>query len=319
MSFRQSIRREGRNIQLVLAAIFIILTLSMGTVQTVSAFPSTETTWVPVFYRTGCGDLGNTIQARFEWDISGGTNNTNTMTIKEHGHYANKNNVSGAFKFVDFPIGEYSYGSPVVHQYPGIYAFANFVKYEQYSVNTTMTEPTAGLSSPTTTVSMSAPDSYTANMSIAKDEFEIIIAQTSTDIIAYFYTWSSTGSLLHSYNLDQSFSGVTHKPPYHEHYALTAELDGIDPGTGNPGYANLTSGTDFQIEGLISPSTITDFTQHLVDNFKGSSNNILSIPSCSLTSYPDEEGVNGLYTFENSSTTSSGNEAYQYYKVTPHP
>jgi len=236
------------------------------------------------------------------------------MTIKEHGYESTKNNVSGAFKFVNFPIGEYSYGSPVTHQYPGIYASATFHHYEQFGVNATLTEPTAGTSSPTTTVSLSNLDSYTANMSTAKDEFEITIAQTSTDIIVYFYTWSSTGSLLHSITLDQSFSGVTVKPPYHEHYALTAELDGLDPGEG---YANMTSGTDFQIEGLISPSTITDFTKHLVDNFTGGNAN-LSIPSCSLNSYPDEEGVNGLYTLPNSGTSTSGNEVWQSYKVTPH-
>ncbi len=39
--------------------------------------------YTAVFHRTGCGNLGNNIQARFEWDISGGTNNSNTMTIKE--------------------------------------------------------------------------------------------------------------------------------------------------------------------------------------------------------------------------------------------
>jgi hypothetical protein len=313
MSFRPSIRREGRNIQLVLAAISIVLILMMGAVQTASAFASTEHANAAVFYRTGCGDLGNNIQARYEWDISGG-NNTNTMTIKEKGNESNSNNnVFGAFKFVDFPVGEYSYGNnPVVHQYPGVEAYANFRHYEQFSVNATFTEPTAGTSSPTTTSVWSAPDSYTANMSTAKDQFKIIVSQTSTDIITYFYTISSTGSVLHSYNLDQSYSGVTNKPPYHNHYAVAAYLDGLDP---NAGYAIVKSGTDFQIESLISPSTITDFTQHLVKDYTGG-NWALSIPSCSLDTYVDEEGDNAAYTFGNSGTTSAGNEAYQYYKVT---
>ncbi len=316
MSSRLSIRSEGRNIQLLIAAISFVLILMTGTAQTVSAFPTTQTTWVPVFYRTGCGDLGNSIQARFGWDISGGTNNTNTMTINEHGYEATRNNVTGSFKLLDFPIGEYSYGSPVVHQYPGIYSFANFLQYKQTSVNATITEPTAGLMSPTTTVSASYADSYTANIGTGNYEFKIVISQGTNDITSYFYTINSTGSVIHEYALDVSFSSVMDKPPYHEHYALTAELDGIDPGEG---YANMTSGTDFQIEGLISPSTITDFTQDLVDSFKGSSGQTLSIPSCSLMSFPDEEGVNGMYTLPNSGTSTAGNEAWQYYKVTPQP
>src|SRR4029077_20014644 len=89
MLFRPSVRREGTRVQLVLSAISIILILMVGTVQTVSAFSSTETAHAAVFYRDtsgSCGDLGSKIQARFEWDISGGTNNTNTMTINEKGN-----------------------------------------------------------------------------------------------------------------------------------------------------------------------------------------------------------------------------------------
>src|SRR5271169_3223940 len=92
----------GRNTVPVLSAILIILMI--GILPTVRAFSGIAHT--AEFWQTSCPNLGSNIQARFEWDISGGTNNTNTMAINEVGQQ-NGSNVFWDFKFDEFPQGYY--------------------------------------------------------------------------------------------------------------------------------------------------------------------------------------------------------------------
>jgi hypothetical protein len=226
------------------------------------------------------------------------------------------NNVFGGFKFQANPIGlqYFALVGGVDHEYwPSIQAFADFRHYNIFAVNMTITEPTSGTSSAplTETDNLAVSEQNPENFSTAKDEFQILITQTSTDIQAYFYVISSSGSILNNWNLDLSFSGVTSPPPYN-HYVVSDELDGLEI----DGSANLLSGTDFQIESLISPSTITDFTMHQTASYTDSSN-ALSVTNCGLSSFTDEEGNNSpTITYKTASTSGSGNEAYQYVEVT---
>jgi hypothetical protein len=310
-AFRKS---GGRNAQLVLAAISIILILMMGPFQVVHASGFSGAAYTALFYRTGCEDLSTPIQARFEWDISGGTNNTNTMTIKDVGTQGlTKNLVFGAFKFNEFALGD-NYNVNANPYYPGIEAFANFRNYSIFAVNMTETEPSNGLGAATVSNYISMAVTYSANFSTAKDQFRISITQTSTDVVAYYYIISSSGTVLHTWSLDQPLSSVTLKPPYH-HYVVSDELDGLEV----EGYASVHSGTDFQIESVIHPSTATDFIGYQTLTYHGSTTspfNEFTLSSCSLTSWVDEEGDNATYTYDNYWHNTASNEAYQYVTVT---
>jgi hypothetical protein len=304
----------GRNALLVVAAISIIL--MMGALPIATAFTSSEDAYTALFYRDSsgtCSDLGTNIQARFEWDISGGTNNTNTMAINEVGNETGiaKNDVFGAFKFDEFPLGlEYLVdGNPY---YPGVESYANFRNYSIFSVNMTVTEPSAGFGAATVTHSISSAVTYDANFSTAKDQFRIAITQTTTDIETYYYIISSSGTVLQTWTLDQSLSGVTLAPPY-AHYVVSDEIDGLE----NQGYAIVKSGTDFQIESVIQPSTAIDFIGHQTPATYTGGNNAISV-SCTggFNSFCDEEGDDATYTYENYYHSTSSNEAYQWIEVT---
>jgi hypothetical protein len=319
MSFRPSVRRGGKNTLLVIAASFIIL--MMGTLPIVHAFLSSESAHSAAFYRTGCSNLGAFIQNKFGWDISSG-NNTNTLTIKEKGQEGGTtlNNGFGAFKFLANPIGLQYPVSGQPEQYPSIQAYANLHKYQIYSVNMTVTEPTSGTSSVTVThmISTGLASPYSANFSTAKDGMYIQIEQTSTDIIATYLVISSSGTTLQTWTLDQSLSGVSNPPPY-SHTAESDEIDGLDAvvsGTHYEGYANVLSGTDFQIESVIQ-TLATDFTGYQNVLYNGG-NNAFSITSCSLSSFVDEEGDNMTIPASGSSQHSNNgvDEAWQYVKVT---
>jgi len=322
MSFRPSVRRGGKNTLLVVAASFIIL--MMGALPIAHAFSSSESANSAAFYRTSCNNpgLGNFVQNKFGWDISSG-NNTNTMTIKEKGQEAGPsgslNNGFGAFKFLANPIGLPYNVSGQPEQYPSIQAYANLHKYQIYSVNMSIAEPTNGNTSLLVahewSIGLTSP--YSANFSTAKDGMYIQIEQTSTDIIANYLVISSSGTTLQTWTLDQSYSGVSNPPPYH-HAVASDEIDGLDSvvsGTHYWGFAKMLSGTDFQIESVIQ-TLATDFTGYQNVLYNGG-NNAFSITSC-LSSYVDEEGDNMTIPASGSSQHSNNgvDEAWQYVKVT---
>lgn len=298
----------------LVASIFILL--MMGTLPMVRAIPLNYSgpAYTAVFYRTGCGFLGNNIQARFEWDISGGSNNTNTMAIKEYGSNGySQYNHDGFFKFDEKAVN-YSYTPPGGSaQYPGIEAFANFHNYTINSVDLIVWEPYNGLGQAMPTYqNASSLFSYSANFSSAKDEFSIQVIQSSTQVEALYRIISSTGSDLKSTTLTVQFSGDTLQPPY-KNAAVSDEIDGLE----SVGYANMFSGTDFQIESVINPSTATDFTGYVATTYSGTSNAFSLSPHCNLSSYVDEEGDGATYSSSSTTNTVSvSNEAYQYVEVT---
>jgi hypothetical protein len=219
-----------------------------------------------------------------------------------------KNNVFGAFKFDANPIGLQYFVSGQGY-YPGIEAYVNLRNYTIFSVNLTLTEPTSGRASPTVTNLWSSAVTYNANFSTAKDEFNIYIAQSSTDIEATYRIFSSSGTILQTWTLDQSYSGVSSPPPY-PHYVASDELDGLE----TVGYAHVLSGTDFQIESVINTAA-TDFTHYQNVSYTGASN-AFSITNCGLSSYVDEEGDDMTLPSVSSHNNNGVDEAWQYVKVT---
>lgn len=280
--------------------------------------------YTAVFYRTGCGFLGNDIQARYEWDISGG-NNSNTMAIKELGsnNKFTQYNHDGYFK-LDQKAVNFSYTPPNMNpQFPGIEVFANFHDYNISSVDLITSVPENGYPGnplPLNPENMSSRFTYAANFSSAKDELSISILQfgsPSNEVEALFRIISSTGASLKSTTLIVQFPSATLPPPY-KMAAVSDEIDGLDT-LNNPGYANMISGNDFQIESVIQPSTATDFTGYQMTTYSGGiGNNAFSLsPHCNLSSFVDEEGDNAVYSSSSTTgTVTSTNEAYQYVKVT---
>jgi hypothetical protein len=312
----------GRSTQLILASAFIIL--MMGTLPIARANYSGPA-YTALFYRTSCGNLqtgtSTNIEARFEWDISGGTNNTNTMTVKEYGSNSNITswNKDGYFKLDEKALNEnYNYTGETLPQYPGIEAYATFHQYKIAFLGLIVTEPTNGTGTSTKTYIVNTTASYpSANFSSAKDELQTQILQgqyssTSGYIEAEFNLIDTTGTTLMTWTRSLPISDASIPPPY-ENAAVSDEIDGVE----FIAYANMMSGTDFQIESVIHPSTLTDFTGEKDLQYSGTSNKF-SITSCSptLTSYVDEEGDGATYTFEKASTTPSSNEAWQYFEVT---
>jgi len=295
----------------------------MGALPIANAFSSQHHANTAVFYRTGCGDLGSFIQTKFGWDISGG-NNTNTLTINEKGQEGGttQNNADGAFKFFADPIGVPYPVSGQPEQYPSIDAWANLHKYQIYSVNMSIDEDTSGSSSLVVyhEISMGLTSPYSANFSTAKDGMYIYIQQSSTDIIATYRIFSSSGTILQTWTLDQSYSGVNTPPPY-SHPIDNAEIDGLDAvvsGQHYEGFANMSSGTDFQIESVMN-SAATDFSGY--QNMAYNGGNWGFSNSCLGTwgsSYVDEEGDNMTLPSSGSSQHSNNgvDEAWQYVKAT---
>ena len=297
-------RKDGGNTLLVVAAISIIL--MMGTLPMVHAFTSTDA-YSADFNRTSCSDLGTNIQARFEPDVSSG-NSSNTMTIKEVGSQSSFNN-DGAFKFDETSEGQEYYASNLgAYQYPSIEGYSNFHAYNITSANLTLSEPIDGTSNAVVLDQLSMKASYNANFSSTGDEFTIAITQSSTDIVILYHIVSSSGVLLDHWTLDQPISG-TLNPPYHNYLAVD-ELAGLE----SEGYAILHSGTDVQIESVIQPDTVSDFTAYYTIHSTAS---FQQFTTPCVSWYTDDEGGGvGTWTYQTSGTDSTSNEAYQYTEVT---
>lgn len=145
------------------------------------------------------------------------------------------------------------------------------------------------------------------------------ILQSSTYVEAEYNIISSSGTSLMTWTETDTLSSITLYPPY-ENVGVSDELSGLE----SEGYAQIESGTDFQIESVIHPDTATDFTGHYVLSFSSSTGTQFSITSCSptFTSFVDEEGVgpgatgSSPYTYGTAGAVSSSNEYYQYIEVT---
>lgn len=250
----------------------------------------TGTAYTAEFWRTGCGDLSSNIQARFEWDVSNG----NAMTIKEVGQQTGKtwNNVDGAFKFDEFAQGYYYAANLGLYQYPSIQPAGDLRHYKIYASNLTITAPINGLRNGAVLEPvLNATHTYSANFSTASDEFQIIISQSSTAIVAEYDVINSGGTTLDTWSQTQDLSTVSNPPPY-SNYGVSAELDGLE----STGYAHILSGTDFQIELVIHPYTATDFTGYQTVSYTQTQQFSEGSPSC-FTTYAEDEGTDASYTY----------------------
>lgn len=278
-----------------------------------------------LFYRytSGtCGDLGAHIEARFGWDITSGNTSSAPMTIKENGIDSNwvKNNGEGDFKFNENPIGMGFKDANNHTQYPSIQAFADFRDYGLYQIELFGLEPIMGTGHAPGTFNMTHLESDPlVNFSKSADAFHITVVQTAGVIEANYVIIGSSGNTVAgpwSLVVDTN-SSWTNPPPYH-HVVVSDEINGLQGGGNVPGYAKILTGTDLQIESVIRNSSLTDFTSNKVQMYNGSSNQF-SITNCGLTSYVDEEGDDGTYTFGNYNVVPGSNEAYQYAEVKPTP
>ncbi len=296
------------------AAAFAII-LMMATLPMARAY--TQTAYVPVFYRDSggvCGDLGANIQARFEPDHLG-ANTSFYETIKEYGHGIARNTGFGDFKFDEQTDGSQYVDSSGTTQYPSTEVYGDFHGYKITSVNITISEPVNGSSNPPWVSMSSQAVSLSANFSTAVDEFESQVSESSTWIWGNYTAMSSSGTVLHEWSIAVKTLGVSQ--PYH-HYAVTGEIDGEENVTGSsePGYAVLNSGTDFRIETVIHPSSISDFTSEKDVTYNGFTK--YSTPC--ITTFTDEEGdwtsaLTDPYSYGSSGTVPSSNEAYQWVYV----
>ena len=279
--------------------------------------------YTAVFYRTGCsGDLSTNIQARFEWDVSGG-NNTNTMAIKEYGTNSqySVDNGDGYFKFDEEAMSpSYSIANGSIY-YPSIQAYVYVRQYNIDGVGFIMQEPVYDSSHAPKFFNLTRTvPTYNANLSSARDELQIQIIQSlspNAAVEAEFNLISSSGVNLMTWTASEALQNYTNGLPEYTNVAVSDVVNGLQ----ERGYANFFSGTDFQIESVIHPSTLTDFLGYDMVTYHdlGVSNaNKFSLPPpCNFTSFVDEEGDGA--TFSSSSTTgtkSVSNEAYQYVKVT---
>ncbi len=208
----------------------------------------------------------------------------------------------------------------LANQYPGIEAFATFHNYTINGVQLGVAEPYKGKTQVTPLAQIiNSSFSYSANFSSAKDELSISILQfgfPSYEVEGLYRIISSTGVDLKSTTLFVSFSSTDNLLPPYNNAAVSDEIDGLDS-PNNPGYANMFSGTDFQIESVIP--TVTDFTGYQLTTYSGGvGNNAFSLsPHCNLNSYVDEEGDGATYSSSSTTgTVSVSSEAYQYVKVT---
>lgn len=255
-----------------------------------------------MFYRTGCGNLGNNgnVQGRFEPDISSGNFN-----VVEKGSQTGQSghNGFGDFKFDEYAHGE-SYSNTYGTFYPGIEAAGNFLGYEITYVFLTTIVPSSGTGYPTQDNIVNMTVSYpSVNFSSTSDEFYIAISQTSTAISASFSIVSSSGTYLKTWTESQSYSGVSNPPPY-PMYNVNLAISGLE----NTGYANVYSNTDFQMETVTH--YVTDYTGHTQVSWTGG--NALKTSPC-VSYYTDDEGGSASYTWQASGTTST--EAYQYMTI----
>jgi hypothetical protein len=304
-------KNRGIDALLAMAAVFIILMI--GGVPMVHAYSFSGTAYTAEFYRTGCGDLGSWIQARFTTDI-----NTQNLVIKETGTQAKlftNNNGTGAFILGEFPQGYYYAANVGQYQYPGIDAEADFHHYELWSLNLTVNEPVNGLNNPTMPFHrINNTQSYSANFSSAADQLQILITQngspTSTIVPTYTIV-SSSGTSLASYSQLWSFPSGDSNPPPYAHYGVSDSLHGLE----KTGYANVRSGTDFQIESVIQAFMATDFTGYYDQSYTYTQQFTIphSGPSC-FTTYGEDEGTNEVLP-SSSTASSSGSEYYQYVEV----
>jgi len=290
----------------------------IGTLPIARAFSGTAYTAEFWISSPGCPiDLGNNngsdIQARFETDF-----NTGQLVINEVGQQ-NSTNVDGDFKFDEFTQGYYVIAGPT-SEYPGVEAWGDFQSYLFHDIGMTVTAPADGTGNAATIFpSQHMSEFYGANFSTAKDEFQIIISQSSSGIVAEFDIINAVGTVLANPTLTWSFpSGHSNPPPY-ANYGVSDELVGLEL----YGNANLLSGTDFQIESVIHPYTQTSFTGYYTQPYQQTSPGVgsqFTIPPnggpC-FTTWSEDEGVSSAtYTYGSSGPVQSSNEYYQYVEVT---
>ena len=182
------------------AAIFIILMLraSPTALPAVKAFSNdgSHPAVDALFYRNDCGPFQD-VQARYGQYTNDNTT-SNSMTINVLGSQTGYayNNTAGDFKFDSTAEGP-SYMYEGVSQFPGIEAFVSFHGYSLIGVGLTVTAAYYGEDNGTAPAyerSMSA--SYPGvDFSSTTDEFNIIITQTSTAVIAHFHLLDSSGNI----------------------------------------------------------------------------------------------------------------------------
>jgi hypothetical protein len=309
-------KNRGREALLVLATIFTIL--MMGTLPAVRGSNFSGNAYTAEFWRSSPAcpiDLGSWIQARF-------TSDAGTLVIKETGTQAklySNNNGTGDFIFGENTQGYYYDGNALTFQYPGVDAEADFRHYELFGVNLTVTAPVSGTNDLTLRFPrMNYTTSYSANFSSAADQLQILITQngppTST-IVATYTIISPSGTTLDTVTQTWTFPSQYTNPPPYANYGVSDLLHGLE----KFGYAHVLSGTDFQIESVIHPSTATDFTGYEALQYDGSQSQFTIPPSggpC-FSSYPEDEGTDEvLPSTSTTGTVQSSNEAYQYVKVT---
>ena len=234
------------------------------------------------------------------------------MAIKEVGQQ-NGSNVFGDFKFDEFPQGYYYAANVGQYEYPGVEAWGDFHGYNIYDLGLTVDAPVNGISNaPKIFTTTNTLETYSANFSTAKDEYQIKITQTSTGITAENDIISSSGTTLDNPTQSWTFpSNYSSSPPY-TNYGVSDELDGLE----TQGAAIMKAGTDFQIESVVHYAT--DFTGYTTQSYTESGgvgsqfSEPPSGPSC-FTTYSEDEGTDATYTFYKASTTS--NEAYQIVEV----
>jgi len=324
MPLRQSLRRgfsqtnafrkyrgRDRDALLIVGAFFVIL--MMGTLPMAHAY--TGTAYVPVFYRDSsgtCSNLGNNMQARFEPDHLG-ANTSFYETINVHGYADTRNTGVGDFKFDEQADGT-KFTVSNVDYYPSTEVYGNFHGYKIISVNITISEPINGTGQALNYQQLSQAVSYTgANFSSAVDEFETQISQNSVNIWANYSIISSSGTVLHEWSIQKTTSGTGQ--PYN-HYGLTAQIAGEE----TAGYVLVNSGTDFRIETVIHPSSLTDFTKESDVSYNGFTKFSTPCTNTFTYGYTDEEGdwtspSGDPYTYGSANTVPASNEAYQFVYV----
>jgi hypothetical protein len=335
-SFRHSIRGTGyyrtyalskyggRNTLAGVAAIFIILV--MGPLPAVfGGFSGTST--LAQFERstsTGCNALGSDVQAIFEKDQNSGTfaiNEDGSQSInKTTGANNTQNDGSGDFKFIEW-AQDSNYQYPTgTWPAPAVYASAAFRDYKLYNVTMEVSQPANGFSAIPVYFGIGSSASYSsvnwASPSVGGGvipNFNITIKQTSTTITAYYSIYGSSPTPLFQQHLTWTYADPpnSNAPPY-AIYGTSAQINGLE----DEGYATVSSGTDFQIDSVITPYTATDFTnQSTVYSTSAAGGYYLTGCHYNVTTHADDEGGNAEYAYGGTGTDSAYNEAYQYVKV----
>jgi hypothetical protein len=274
-------------------------------------------TYMPEFYRTFCGSLGNNIQANFQWDQT----NSNNMVIKVAGSSDNvtfSNHPDGYFEMDDRSQGTKYYetgDSPAREQFPGLEAWGIFFNYNLVGLELYASEPASGKSYKLAIFdvhSLSTQSFPNINFSNAADEFVIDVTQNSTTIQADFYIVNIGGTTVWTATpLYATLAGYTLPPPYPMN-GTSAQLHGLD----HDQYANVQAGTDFQITSTITQG-VSDFTAQATPYYNDSSpvnDTVFSFCGNNFVTYAEDEGTDATYTPYTTGHDSS--YAWQSYEVT---